>query len=66
MEDSEGTGNIPFSYVTEILPLSPVEIQIDGSPEVGDIEMEANWGYIDHFREINLPSIETALQMQWN
>lgn len=47
---------------TEILPLTPVETQIDGTPNVGDIEMEADWGYIDHFREINLPTVETALQ----
>ena len=49
----------------EILPLSPVETQIDGSPPLDtDVEMEPDWGYIDHFREINLPSIETALQVQ--
>ncbi|MCH7661764.1 MAG: zinc ABC transporter substrate-binding protein [Euryarchaeota archaeon] len=49
----------------EILPLSPVETQIDGSPPLDtDVEMEPDWGYIDHFREINLPSIETALQAE--
>ncbi len=49
----------------EILPLSPVETQIDGSPAVDDsVQMEADWGYIDHFREINLPSLETALRAE--
>ncbi|ARS88644.1 metal ABC transporter substrate-binding protein [Natrarchaeobaculum aegyptiacum] len=46
----------------EILPLSPVETQIDGSPAVDpSVEMEPDWGYVDHFREINLPTLETAL-----
>ena len=46
----------------EILPLSPVETQIDGSPDVdSDVRMEPEWGYVDHFRELNLPSLETAL-----
>lgn len=47
----------------DILPLSPVETQIDGSPELdSDVHMEPDWGYVDHFRELNLPSLETALQ----
>ena len=49
----------------DILPLSPVETQIDGSPELDTgIEMEPDWGYVDHFRELNLPSLETALQTE--
>ena len=49
----------------DILPLSPVETQIDGSPELDTgIEMEPDWGYVDHFRELNLPSLETALQAE--
>ena len=51
----------------DILPLSPVETQIDGSPELDSrIQMEPDWGYIDHFRELNLPSLETALQTESN
>ena len=51
----------------EILPLSPVETQIDGSPNLDTgLQMESDWGYVDHFREINLPSIETALQAEEN
>jgi zinc transport system substrate-binding protein len=49
----------------EVLPLSPVETQIDGSPEIDpDVEMEEGWGYVDHFRELNLPSLETALKAE--
>ncbi|MCU4925724.1 metal ABC transporter substrate-binding protein [Halobacteria archaeon AArc-dxtr1] len=49
----------------EILPLSPVETQIDGAPELDTgIEMEPDWGYMDHFYEINLPSLETALRAE--
>ena len=49
----------------EILPLSPVETQIDGSPELdSDVHMEPDWGYVDHFRGLNLPSLETALQTE--
>ena len=51
----------------EILPLSPIETQIDGSPEVDPtVEMEPDWGYIEHFRELNLPTLETALRAEWN
>ncbi len=51
----------------DILPLSPVETQIDGGTELDpDIRMEPDWGYVDHFRELNLPSIETALQADPN
>ncbi|WP_425494234.1 metal ABC transporter substrate-binding protein [Natronobiforma cellulositropha] len=47
----------------EILPLSPVETQIDGSPEIdSSVQMDADWGYVDHFRELNFPSLEVALQ----
>ncbi|GAB6879107.1 hypothetical protein JCM17823_13810 [Halorubrum gandharaense] len=50
---------------TTVLPLSPVETQIDGTPPIGgDLEMEPDWGYIEHFREINLPSIERALRAE--
>ncbi|MDQ2051569.1 metal ABC transporter substrate-binding protein [Natronolimnohabitans sp. A-GB9] len=49
----------------EILPLSPIETQIDGAPELDTgITMEPDWGYMDHFYEINLPSLETALQAE--
>ncbi|MFP8951534.1 metal ABC transporter substrate-binding protein [Natrialbaceae archaeon A-arb3/5] len=49
----------------EILPLSPVETQIDGSPEVDpSVEMEPDWGYVEHFRELNLPTLETALRAE--
>lgn len=51
----------------DILPLSPVETQIDGSTELDpDVLMEPDWGYVDHFRELNLPSIETAVQAEPN
>ncbi len=43
----------------EILPLSPVETQLDEHPQVENISAE--WGYVDHMREINLPSLEIAL-----
>ncbi len=57
--------NLADETGAEILPLSPVETQIDGSPEIdSSIEMEPDWGYIDHFRELNLPSIETALKAE--
>ncbi len=49
----------------EILPLSPVETQIDGSPAIDDsVVMEPDWGYIEHFRNLNLPSVETALRAE--
>ena len=49
----------------DILPLSPVETQIDGTPPIGgDLFMEPDWGYLEHFYEINLPTIETALQAE--
>ncbi len=49
----------------EILPLSPVETQLDGSPEVDpSVEMESDWGYLDHFRELNLPTLAAALQAE--
>ncbi len=49
----------------DILPLSPVETQIDGAPEIdSDVRMEPDWGYVDHFRELNLPSLETALKSE--
>ena len=48
-----------------ILPLSPVETQIDGAPELDTgVEMEPDWGYVEHFREINLPTLEQALQAE--
>lgn len=48
----------------EVLPLSPIETQIDGTTEVGGVEMSSDWGYVEHFREINLPSMETALRSE--
>ena len=48
---------------TTVLPLSPIETQIDGTPPIGgDLVMQPDWSYLDHFREINLPSIERALR----
>lgn len=43
----------------EVLPLSPVETQLEEHPQVDDIDPE--WGYVDHMREINFPSLEIAL-----
>lgn len=48
----------------EVLPISPIETQIDGSPPVNGIEMSPDWTYFDHFREINFPSMEIALQAE--
>jgi len=53
----------------EILPLSPIETQLDGSPEIGfpdgrALEMTPGWGYVEHFEEINLPALEIALQAE--
>ncbi len=49
----------------DVLPLSPVETQIDGSPNLDTgIQMESDWGYVDHFREVNFPSLETALRSE--
>ncbi len=48
----------------EVLPISPVETQLDETTEVGDIEMESDWGYVEHYREINFPSLEQALQAE--
>lgn len=57
--------NLAEETGAEILPLSPVETQIDGRPELDTgLVMESDWGYLDHFREINLPSVETALQSE--
>ncbi|ELY59557.1 metal ABC transporter periplasmic protein [Natronococcus amylolyticus DSM 10524] len=46
----------------EVLPISPVETQLDETTEVGDVEMESDWGYVAHYQEINFPSLERALQ----
>ena len=60
-------GTLADETGADILPLSPVETQIDGSTEIDpDVRMEPDWGYVDHFRELNLPSIETALQADPN
>ncbi len=52
----------------EILPLSPIETQLDGSPEIGfpdrELSMTPDWGYEEHFEEINLPALELALQAE--
>ncbi len=49
----------------DILPLSPVETQIDGAPNFDTgIRMESDWGYLEHFYEINLPSLERALNAE--
>ncbi|MDJ1430450.1 metal ABC transporter substrate-binding protein [Halostagnicola sp. A-GB9-2] len=41
----------------EVLPISPVETQL---PEYD----ENDWGYVDHYREINFPTLEVALGVQ--
>jgi len=53
----------------EIVPLSPIETQINGEPEIGfpddrDLEMDPEWGYVEHFEKINLPALELALQAE--
>ena len=51
----------------EILPLSSIQTQLDGTPEIGfpdgrEINMSPDWGYVEHFEEINLPTMEVALE----
>ncbi|RQG97892.1 metal ABC transporter substrate-binding protein [Natrarchaeobius chitinivorans] len=41
----------------DVLPISPVETQL---PEYD----EQDWGYIDHYREVNFPTLEEALQTE--
>ncbi|RQH01347.1 metal ABC transporter substrate-binding protein [Natrarchaeobius oligotrophus] len=41
----------------DVLPISPVETQL---PEYH----EQDWGYVDHYREVNFPTLEEALQTQ--
>jgi len=52
----------------EVIPLSPIETQLDGEPEIsfpdGGPFMSPNWGYEEHFREINLPALEIALRAE--
>ncbi len=43
----------------EVLPLSPVETQLNEHPQVPDIE--SDWGYLDHMRNINFSTLEEAL-----
>ncbi|ELY96669.1 metal ABC transporter periplasmic protein [Natrialba chahannaoensis JCM 10990] len=43
----------------EVLPISPVETQL---PEYH----EADWGYVDHYREVNFPTLEEALEADPN
>jgi zinc transport system substrate-binding protein len=43
----------------EVLPLSPIETQLEDHPQINDIDPE--WGYVDHMYEINFPSLEEAL-----
>ena len=50
----------------DVLPISPVETQLDGMTEVGDIRMERDWGYRKHYEEINFPSLEAALRTEQN
>lgn len=54
---AEGTG-------ANILPISPIETQMDGTPPIGDIEMSSDWTYFDHFREVNFPSMRKALRAE--
>lgn len=55
--------NLANETGADILPLSPLETQIDGTPEldVTDLEMESDWGYKEHFYEINIPTLKEAL-----
>ena len=51
----------------EILPLSSIQTQLDGTPDIGfpdnrEINMSPGWGYVEHFKEINLQSMELALE----
>ncbi|MEY7852063.1 metal ABC transporter substrate-binding protein [Natrarchaeobius sp. A-rgal3] len=41
----------------EVLPISPVETQL---PEYH----EQDWGYIEHYHEVNFPTLEEALQTE--
>ena len=64
-EDARLAETLAEDTDADILPLSPVETQIDGSPDIDDsVQMEPDWGYIEHFRQINLPSVETALRAE--
>ena len=66
-EPAELAESLAAETGTEILPLSPIETQIDGSPDVDpDVQMEADWSYVDHFRELNFPTLETALRAEGN
>jgi len=52
----------------DILPLSPIETQLNGEPEItfpdGGPTMSDDWGYVEHFEEINFPALEAALQAE--
>ncbi len=41
----------------EVLPISPVETQLEEYDE-------NDWGYVDHYREVNFPTLEQALNVQ--
>ncbi|TYT62354.1 metal ABC transporter substrate-binding protein [Natrialba swarupiae] len=41
----------------EVLPISPVETQL---PEYH----EQDWGYVEHYRDVNFPTLEEALQTE--
>ncbi|NGM67726.1 zinc ABC transporter substrate-binding protein [Natronolimnobius sp. AArcel1] len=43
----------------EVLPISPVETQL---PEYD----EQDWGYLEHYREVNFPTLEAALDADEN
>lgn len=62
-EPAELAANLADETGADILPLSPLETQIDGTPEldVTDLEMEPDWGYKEHFYEINIPTLKEAL-----
>ncbi len=67
-EPTDAAESIAADTDAEILPLSPIETQLDGSPEIGfpdrEFEMTPDWGYVEHFEEINLPAMEIALQAE--
>lgn len=68
-EPTTAAESIAAETGAEILPLSPIETQLNGSPDIGfrdgrEITMTPEWGYVEHFEEINLPALEIALQAE--
>lgn len=68
-EPTTAAESIAAETGAEILPLSPIETQLDGSPNIGfpdgrELNMTPDWGYVEHFEEINLPALEFALRAE--